>query len=256
QVALLDREGGLVARVAVGDPLPEDRLHRGQRAFFDARYCFQKAFSCTSCHPEAHTDGLTYDFEIDGVGKDVVLNRSLRGLKGTAPFKWSGINPDLPRQCGARFAMVLTRADLMPPPVLDDLAAWLLSLPPPRPLLDLRTASPKEGAPIRRGRAIFERSRSKEGRRLRPSERCITCHPPPHYTNRQRIDVGTRAPGDLRRAFDTPHLEGVGRKAPFLHDGRAPTLRAIWKGTGNRHGHVSDLSEDDFEALVAFLRSL
>ncbi|MFV1959846.1 MAG: hypothetical protein ACC662_10585, partial [Planctomycetota bacterium] len=32
QVALLDREGGLVARVAVGGPLPEGRLHRGQRA--------------------------------------------------------------------------------------------------------------------------------------------------------------------------------------------------------------------------------
>ncbi len=249
-------DAGAASRLFTGGGAQADpELLAGERAFHDASFCFQDAFSCRSCHPEAHTDGLTYDFEIDGVGRHVVLNRSLRGLAGTAPYKWTGINPSLQRQCGARFAMVLTRAAVMPPATLDAMAAWLESLPPPRALVDSEGA---EADLVARGRAIFERSRRKDGRRLRPSERCITCHPPPHYTNRQRTDVGSYAPGDPVRAFDVPHLTGVGQKAPYLHDGRATTLDAIFEeaGLGDRHGVVSDLDEADRRALVAFLRSL
>ena len=151
--------------------------------------------------------------------------------------------------------MVLTRADVMPPATLDAMAAWLESLPPPRALVD---ATGEDAELVARGRAIFERSRRKDGRRLRPSERCITCHPPPHFTNRQRTDVGSYAPGDPVRAFDVPHLTGVGQKAPYLHDGRATSLEAIFvdAGLGDRHGMVSDLDEADRRALVAYLRSL
>ena len=254
-VSLVDPEGNRALLLPPEGDTEVDVLLRGERAFHDASYCFQRAFSCRSCHPEAHTDGLTYDFEIDGVGRHVVLNRSLRGLWGTAPYKWTGINPSLQRQCGARFAMVLTRAAVMPPDTLDALAAWLESLPPPRPLVDADGAYAEL---VARGRALFERSRRKDGTRLRPSERCITCHPPPHYTNRQRTDVGSYAPGDPVRAFDVPHLTGVGQKAPYLHDGRATSLEAIFtsSGLGDRHGFVSDLDEADRRALVAFLQSL
>ena len=101
-VTLLDVGGKVLATIPIGPRIPADELQRGRRAFFDASFCFQAAFSCTSCHPEGHTDGLTYDFDIDGVGRNVVLNRSLLGLSGSAPFKWTGIDPSLQRQCGAR----------------------------------------------------------------------------------------------------------------------------------------------------------
>ncbi len=231
-------------------------MHRGRRAFFDARYCFQNMFSCTSCHPEGHTDGLTYDFEIDGVGRNPVLNRSLLGLAETEPFKWTGINPSLQNQCGARFSMVLTRARSFPPAVLDDMAAFVLSLPPPRPLLDLEAADDETRASVERGRRLFARSRREDGTRLRPGERCITCHPPPHYTNRQRTDVGTRGLLDNEETFDVPHLTGTGTKAPYLHDGRALTLEAVLRSLGDRHGVVSDLSDDQMRDLVRFLESL
>lgn len=257
-VMFLDLEGRILARIPVGPPLPEDAIHRGRRAFFDASYCFQDAFSCTSCHPEGHTDGLTYDFEIDGVGRNALLNRSLQGLEGTAPYKWTGINPSLQRQCGARFAMVLTRAETIPPDVLDDMAAFLLLLPPPRALVDASRAEGALAERIARGRVIFERSRRKDGTRLRASERCITCHPPPLYTNNQTMDVGTRGPGDDDAAFDTPHLTGTGGKVPYLHDGRATTLEAIFttSGAGDRHGYVSDLTAEEIRDLVAFLEGL
>ena len=252
-ITLLDVRGGVLATIPVGPRIPDDELQRGRRAFFDASYCFQGAFSCTSCHPEGHTDGLTYDFDIDGVGRNVVLNRSLLGLQGTAPFKWTGINPSLQRQCGARFAMVLTRADLFPPETLDAMAAWLLSRPPPRPTVD-RELDPEA---VERGRRIFARGRAKDGRRLRPGQRCITCHPPPLYTNNQITEVGTRGPRDDHEAYDTPHLTGGGSKAPYLHDGRAITLEDIFAGSpDDRHGFVGDLTPEEIRDLVAFLESL
>jgi DNA-binding beta-propeller fold protein YncE len=257
-VTLLDGAGRVVARVRIGPPVPEDALHRGERAFFDATNCFQRAFSCTSCHPEADSDGLTYDFEVDGVGREVFLNRPLLGLAGTDPFKWTGTNPTVERQCGPRFAMVLTRADVFPDDVLRDLVAWLLSLPPPPPLIDSARADDATRAAIERGRRLFERTRGRDGTALRPGQRCVTCHPPPRYTNRQRTDVGTRQPGDDTGLYDTAHLGGIGTRAPYLHDGRALTLAAIWRGAADpdRHGLVSDLTEQEFADLLTFLESL
>ncbi len=255
-VALLDADRGVVSRVAVGPRVPEDPVHAGERVFADASYCFQGAFSCRSCHPEAGTDGLTYDFEVDGVGREVVLNRSLEGLEGTAPFKWKGTNPTVERQCGVRFAMVLTRADPIPEAKLHDLATYLLSLPPPRPLLDLARADPETRARVARGQAIFERSRHDDGTRIGPGRRCVTCHAPPHYTNRQTTDVGTRGPTDPDGRFDVPHLEGIGRKAPYLHDGRATTLGAIFADRDGRHGDVSDLDDEELADLVLYLETL
>ena len=110
-------------------------------------------------------------------------------------------------------------------------------------------------ASVARGRALFSRSRRKDGTRLRPGERCITCHPPPHYTNRQRTDVGTRGPLDDHDTFDVPHLTGTGTKAPYLHDGRALSLEAVLRSLGDRHGVVSDLTDAEIQDLVRFLQS-
>jgi len=144
-------ENGLVRRFPVGPPVPFDEIRRGDAVFHDARYAFQQSFSCRSCHPGGHTDGLTYDFDIDGVGRNVVLNRSLRGVKDTGPFKWNGLNPTLDRQCGARFALVLTRADPFPEPELEALVTYLRSLPPPRPVKEAGRVGERDSGALARG---------------------------------------------------------------------------------------------------------
>jgi hypothetical protein len=256
-VAVVDGEGGVVSRVRL-DTRSDDAFRRGERVFHDARYAFQGHFSCRSCHPGEHSDGLTYDFEIDGVGRNVVLNRSLLGLAGTDPFKWVGTNPTLERQCGPRFAMVLSRADVFPEGAQKDLVAFLHSRPPARGNPEAGRLAGEDLGASARGRAIFERSRKKDGTPIAPSGRCVTCHPPPRYTTRAHADVGTRGPRDDTGSFDVPHLTGIGARPPYLHDGRARTLEEIWTlpGVENQHGVVTDLGKADLNDLVVFLKGL
>jgi YVTN family beta-propeller protein len=257
-VALFATDGSLVARIRLVPRVADGAARRGDRVFHDARYAFQSAFSCGSCHPDAHTDGLTYDFEIDGIGANVVLNRSLRGLKGTAPFKWNGRNASLAEQCGPRFAKVLTRADPFPDDKLADVVAYLESLPAPRPDPRAGFVGGRDTGATRRGRAIFERTARRDGTPIDAADRCVTCHAPPHYTNQRREGVGTGTARDSSGTFDVPHLTGIGSKAPYLHDGRATTLEEIWTApdVGDLHGVVTDLSKADLNDLVEFLKGL
>ncbi len=257
-VAFLRADGTLAGRTPVGRFVREDAIRRGDRTFHDASYAFQGSFSCRSCHPDGHTDGLTYDFEIDGVGRQIVLNRSLRGLAGTDPFKWTGSNPTLQRQCGPRFAMVLTRADPFPEDVLDDSVAYLESLPAPRSDPRAGRFAGGDTKAVERGRRLFHRTHRKDGTEIPPQGRCITCHAGPHLTNRLKADVGTRGPRDPTGDLDVPHLTGIASKAPYLHDGRAQTLEEIWTapGVGDLHGVVTDFTKQDLNDLVEFLRGL
>ena len=99
---------------------------------------------------------------------------------------------------------------------------------------------------------------------------CAVCHAPPLFTDRKLHDVGTGEPfhDDLRddskvpetmgSAFDTPSLRELWLTGPFLHDGRATTLRDVLTAFNDddRHGVTGGLSEADLSALEAFLRSL
>jgi YVTN family beta-propeller protein len=150
-----------IGRIRLGDDGSNDPIRRGERLFTRAANTFQHQFSCRSCHPDGHVDGLTYDFDVDGIGRNIVDNRSLQGLAGTAPFKWNGKNASLQVQCGPRFARVLMRTEPFPKSDLDDLAAYLESLPPSRTVGN-------RGAPLtvaqERGRKIFLATETTGGR--------------------------------------------------------------------------------------------
>ena len=157
-LCVAERLQDTVLAVDTGDP-PADRAGRprgrrrqttrsgaGRGVFARASTTFQGQFSCRSCHPDGHVDGLSYDFDIDGVGRDILDNRSLQGLAGTEPFKWNGKNPSLRVQCGPRFAKVLTRADPFGEKDLDDLDAFIFSLPPtPDDVRPDRGRTPRSG---------------------------------------------------------------------------------------------------------------
>ena len=58
--------------------------------------------------------------------------------------------------------------------------------------------------------------------------------------------------------LQTPSLLGVAWRAPFMHDGCAPTLADRFDPAcgGDQHGDVSALSDADLGALVAYLETL
>jgi DNA-binding beta-propeller fold protein YncE len=244
-----------LGRIVLGDGGMDDPIRRGERMFTTAAYTFQNQFSCRSCHPDGHVDGLSYDFDGDGIGDNLLDNRSLQGVAGTGPFKWNGKNPTLEVQCGPRFAKVLMRTDPFPPKQLRDLTTFIQSLPPPR------VARNKDGklTPAQeRGRAIFFATKTPDGKEIPLSRRCVTCHPPPLYSVQLPFNIDSKGKYDSTEAFDTPHLLGVADTAPYLHDGRALGLEELWTiyNTNDLHGVSSYMNKIQLNDLVEFLKTL
>jgi len=246
-----------VGRIVLGDGGLDDPIRLGERVFTRARYTFQGQFSCRSCHPDGHVDGLSYDFDGAGVGDNLLANRSLCGVAGTEPFKWNGKNPTLQYQDGPRFARVLMRTDQIPGPQLDQLATFIEHLPPTRTLPWGRVGQPLTPAE-ERGRKLFFATQRTNGTPIPVARQCQTCHRPPLFTNRLLTSVGTQGAQDTSGVFDTPHLIGVGAMAPYLHDGRAKTLEEIWTvyQKDDLHGVSSYWSKLQLNDLVEYLKTI
>jgi len=244
-------------RIALGDGGSGDTIRRGERVFASAQYTFQGQFACRSCHPDGHVDGLAYDFDGSGIGDNLLDNRSLCGVAGTEPFKWNGKNPTLQFQDGPRFARVLMRTDPIPDPQLDELATFLVHLPPERTISASRTKRQLTTSE-ERGRRLFFATHRSDGTAIPVRLRCHTCHTPPLFTNRLTASVGTQLARDPVAGFDTPHLLGIGASAPYLHDGRAKTLEELWTvyQKDDQHGVSSYWSKEQLNDLVEYLKTL
>jgi cytochrome c peroxidase len=245
-----------VARIDLGGPEIITRVRYGERLFHSANITFHRQFSCHSCHPDGHVDGLTYDIEPDGIGISPVDNRTLRGILDTAPFKWEGTNPSLQRQCGPRLAVFFTRIQPFMPEELSALDNYICTIPRPpnryRPLgAELTDAQ-------RRGKKVFERTMTNDGRVIPKQNRCVTCHFPPLYTDRNRHDIGTKFPLDRESRFDTPHLSNIYDSAPYLHNGIAETLEEIWTryNPNDTHGVTNDMTKDQLNDLIEYIKTL
>lgn len=229
---------------------------RGEQIFYSARYAFQGQFGCANCHIDATLDGLQWDLEPDGFGKDIVDNRSIEDLSGTEPFKWNGRNPDLTTECGPRTERYFYRSQSYNPQELTDLVSFVLSIP----LRPNRYRLP--GAQLTlaqaRGKAIFERTRYKSGRPIPRHNQCAYCHRGPKFTNQKLAYVGTARTFDNSEMLDVPHLTNDAYSAPYLHDGSAATLEELWTifNPNDAHGVTSDLDADEIHDLVEYLKSL
>jgi len=228
----------------------------GERNFNNARFSFQGQYSCSNCHLDATFDGLQWDLEPDGFGVDVVDNRPIYNLLGTQPFKWNGGNPDLPTECGPRTEKYFYRSQSFNEKELTDLVAYLVSLPAPPSRYRLQDGGLTPAQ--ERGKVIFERIKSKSGQPIPESNRCGTCHSGPKYTNNKSEDVGTGKPIDRSPLVDTPHLPGIAYSAPYLHDGSARSLEEIWTvfNPKDQHGVTNDLTKDELNDLIEYLRTL
>lgn len=244
------------ARIDLGGPGFETIERYGERLFHSASNTFRRQFSCHSCHPDGHVDRVTYDIEADGIGVSPVDNRTLRGILDTAPFKWEGTNPTLARQCGARLSVFFTRSQPFDPEQLKAVERYVTTIPRPpnrywRPGDRLTPAQ-------RRGKAIFERTMTADGREIPEQNCCVFCHPPPYYTNRGKFDVGSRQALDRTGTFDVPHLNNIYDSAPYLHNGMARTLEEIWTvyNPKDTHGVTNDLTKDQLNDLIEYLKTL
>jgi len=246
----------VISTIDLGGPRTIDALRRGERLFFTAGFAFQGQFGCSNCHIDATIDGLQWDLEPDGFGKDIVDNRSLENLAGTEPFKWNGGNPDMPTECGPRTEKFFFRSQSFTQQQLTDLVTFVYSLPyrPNRYRLANGDLTPAQ----ERGKAIFERTVAKNGTPIPEANQCGYCHSGPKYTDQQQVNVGTGKPTDRSPVIDVPQLPNVAYSAPYLHDGSARTLEEIWTifNPQDKHGVTNDLTKDQLNDLIEYLKTL
>ena len=256
-ISVVDTAARKVVRtIALGAPAELSAERRGERLFFSARFGFQGHFGCANCHLEATFDGAQWDLEPDGFGKDIVDNRLLEDIKDTAPFKWNGGNPDLETECGPRTEKFFYRSQSYSRDELEDLVAFVKALPlrPNRYRLPNGDLTPSQ----ERGKAIFERTRGKNGKPIPENNQCPVCHSGPHYTNQQLADVGSGKWTDRSPLFDVPQLSNIALTAPYLHDGSARSLEEIWTvfNPKDTHGLTNDLQKDELNDLIEYLKTL
>ena len=251
------KQQAAVETIDLGGPKVITMLRKGARLFNYSSISFQKQLSCNTCHPENHLDGLIYDIAIDGgMGKNLVDNRTMRGIAETAPFKWTGKNPTLYRQEGPRAAQLFFRSHGFEPDENEAIVRFIESIP----FQPSRYLSPdgKLNKFQQRGKELFERAYTNDGCYIPMSNRCITCHPPPFYTDRMLHDVGTQAEFDTGGDFDTPQLNNIYDNVPFLHDARCYSLEEIWTvyNPDDLHGATNDMKKEQLNDLIEYMKAL
>lgn len=215
---------------------PFGEINLGAGRHDDGMTIFHKSapgfVSCASCHPEATDDGRVWHFLPMGKRRSQTL---AGGLAPTAPFHWDG---DL-RDISHLVDEVYIRRMGAPKPTSSEVSAlnrWLDGLPV------VRVPSPSGVEAEERGKALFND----------PVVACGSCHSGALFTNNTSWDVGTGAP------FQVPVLRSMALRAPYMHDGCAPTLKDRFGacGGGDRHGKTSHLTDAQINDLVAYLESL
>jgi hypothetical protein len=226
--------------ISLGPAPPLTPADRGERLFYDARLSADGWMSCHSCHTDGHTSGILADTLGDGGYGAPKRTPTLLGTRLTDPWAWNGSQRELGGQVHQSLATTLHTTDITPEQV-NDLTAFLHTLPPPPPLKPLMD-EPEDIAQLARGKAIFAR------------EGCAQCHVPPlTFTSPDIYDVGLEDEAGNRK-FNPPSLRGVSQNYRFFHDGRAHSLEAVF--TEHAHMLKSTLTDGDVHDLVRYLESL
>jgi YVTN family beta-propeller protein len=238
-VSVLDLKAKrVVAEVALDEKVEPSAADRGEALFYDARLSHDGWFSCHSCHTDGHTNGLLADTMGDGSYGTPKRVPSLRGVKDTAPFGWTGSAKNLETQLRSSIETTM-RGTKLTAAQEADLVAYLRTLTPLPSVNRFAEKHPTEAA--RRGAEVFR----KQG--------CAACHEPPTYTSAKVFDVGL-VDETANRTFNPPSLRGVSQAGPFFHDGRAGSLSEVF--TKHRHGLKVELPRNELDDLLAFLADL
>ncbi|MFT5325156.1 MAG: YVTN family beta-propeller protein [Planctomycetaceae bacterium] len=265
EVVVFDAESmRQVDRISITKNPLSPEVHEGKILFYSALppMTSQRWISCSSCHPDGQPDGRTWH-NPEGLRQTPPLH----GLAFTHPQHWSADRDETqdfehtirgPLMGGRGLhkgrlnkPLGATNRGLSKP--LDALAAYTNS--------HTFTMSPYAKGGLtpeaERGRKLFSSKQTK----------CAECHTGPFLTDSQsgkpsvRHDVGTGNADKsetMGSAYNTPMLLGLYRSAPYLHHGTAETLHDVLttQNAGDKHGVTSQLSADEVDDLVAFLKSL
>lgn len=224
-------------QLVLNDKLVIDEVRLGEIYFNDASYCFQHWQSCNGCHPgDARTDGLNWDLMNDQMGNPKNC-KSMLGAHKTPPAMISGIRPDAETAVRAGFKYIqFAKIEEEHAEAVDE---YLKSLKPvPSPLL----VDGQLSAKAKKGKQVFE------------EVGCVHCHKGPWLTDQKIHEIGKQGEYDHQNKWDTPTLIEVWRTGPYLHDGRAATLKDVF--AREKHGLRKELSEEEIDILVEYVMSL
>jgi YVTN family beta-propeller protein len=255
-ISVIDTRSNRVATtIALAGPKTVSAIRHGEQTFYTSRYSFQRQIGCANCHIDSTFDGITWNLEPDGFGRNIVDNKLLEGIKGTEPYKWNGGNPNIPTECGPRTEKYFWRSEQYDDLTLADLSVYIRGLEPrpnrwKLPGREMTTAQ-------ERGLALFTRDKDKFGKPIAEYNRCSYCHSGPKGTNQKSFDVGTHKPNDNGSLLKSASLTSIALTAPYLHDGSARTLEEIWTvyNPDDKHGRTNDLTKDELNDLIEYLRT-
>ncbi len=258
QIGVINTESMLSERtIDLEGPRRITPVRHGRQILNNAGHTFQNQYACYTCHPDVHEDGLVYNMAGSDMGRNLANVQTLRDIGKIPPYKWNGKNQTIYKQDGMRFSTILTRTEAFSYKELDALVAYIVVGNPNPPNLRFNPHGELTAAQ-ERGKVIFYRDFDNYGNEIPESNRCYTCHPPPNFTNLELTDVGTLADSDDPMKFDVPQLNNVYESAPYLHDGKAPTLEEIWTrfNDNDEHGVANDMTKDELNDLVEYLKSI
>ena len=227
--------------IALGPRRVFSERQKGEMYFHDATWCFQQWQSCSSCHPGgARVDGLNWDLMNDGLGNPK-NTKSLLLAHRTPPATASGARADAETavRAGIRHIQFAVRPE-EDAIAIDD---YLKSL---KPLSSPYLVGGRLSQQAKRGRKVFR------------SARCGSCHAGELYTDMKRHQLNTGRLLDEGKSFDTPTLIEAWRTGPYLHDGRAATIKDVLTkyNQNDKHGRTSELTDQQIMDLAAYVLSL
>ena len=243
--------GKVVKTIGLNAPKGTSLVRRGEVLFHDATRSSNQWYSCNTCHSDGHTNGLDFDTLNDGwqdLSTTHLRSRkkvpTLRRVARTGPWTWHGW------QKGLDDAMVesFTKSMQGKRPSGGDveaIVAYIGTLDYPRnPFRDHDGGLTPEA---KRGEAIYRSSRGA----------CASCHGGAELTDGKVHVVGLEGPGDVYKGYNPPSLRGAYDKYPYLHDGRAKTLRDVLTDPHNPEDLGGEaLSASEVDDLIAYLQSL
>ncbi len=252
-IQVVDVESMTLARsIPLGAPSEASLVRRGEALFHDASRSFNQWYSCNTCHSDGHTNGLDFDTLNDGWHDNSTAHTrsrkkvpTLRRVDRTGPWTWHGWQTSLEDAVVESF----TKSMQGKRPTDDEvraLAAFLGTLDFPRNPHRGPDGAISEAA--RRGEAVYRSEKAA----------CLSCHGGPELTDGKIHKVGLEEPRDVYKGYNPPSLRGVYDKDPYLHDGRARTLKEAltrWHSPEEVTG-LGALTEPETDDLIEYLKTL
>jgi YVTN family beta-propeller protein len=252
-IQVVDAESAaLVKTISLGGPANPSLVRRGEILFHAAERSHNQWYSCNTCHSEGHTNGLDFDTLNDGrqdLSMAHVRSRkkvpSLRRVTKTKPWTWHGWQTSLDDSMVESF----TKSMQGTKPKAEEvkaLVAYLDTLD--YPVNPFRAHDGSLTPAALRGQDVFRSAKAA----------CNTCHGGPEFTDGKIHEVGLEERDDAYPGYNPPSLRGVYDKDPYLHDGRAKTLRDALSGPHSAENvtGVGELSSHELDDLIAYLKSL